>query len=216
MRVGRAPLLGLLLAVSVSSSSAAQATDSTPPRLARGVERAAHARLKQKQQQRYDPYFKKYSKRFFGPAFDWRLFKAQGMAESELNPNARSYVGARGIMQLMPSTYAAIQSARPEFKAINDPQWNIAAGIMHDSYLWSLWQKGIDGDDRSAFMFASYNAGEGTIGRARRVASAAQLDSARWQSIEQIAPTVQRWRYRETLGYVRKIRTNYDTLRVQP
>ncbi|MBP6775074.1 MAG: transglycosylase SLT domain-containing protein, partial [Gemmatimonadaceae bacterium] len=53
----------------------------------------------------YDPIFRKYSKRYFSVAFDWRHFKAQAMAESDLNPKARSRVGARGLMQLMPSTY---------------------------------------------------------------------------------------------------------------
>ena len=220
MRFTRWFVLAVLIVVATSGGASAQTTaltDSVPPPRAKGkLDRMASARLKEKQQQRYDPYFRKYSKRFFGIGFDWRLFKAQGMAESELNPNARSYVGARGIMQLMPTTYSAIQSARPEFQAINDPQWNIAAGIMHDRYLWTLWQKGIQDDDRYHFMFASYNAGEGTIGRARRTAAAAQLDSARWTSIEQVAPSVQRWRYRETLGYVRKIQTNYDTLRARP
>ncbi len=54
---------------------------------------------------RYDPTFRKYSKRFFGVGFDWRLFKAQGMTESNLNPAATSWVGARGVMQLMPTTF---------------------------------------------------------------------------------------------------------------
>jgi membrane-bound lytic murein transglycosylase MltF len=207
----------VLLAVSVPLATArAQQPDSAASPPPRTIGRLTSDRLKQKQQQRYDPYFRKYSKRFFGIGFDWRMFKAQGMAESNLNPNAKSYVGARGVMQLMPSTYHAIQTARPEFQAINDPEWNIAAGIMHDRYLWTLWQKGIDEDDRARFMFASYNAGEGTIGRARRAATAAQLDSARWLSVEQVAPKVQRWRYRETLGYVRTIQTNYDTLRTRP
>jgi membrane-bound lytic murein transglycosylase F len=53
---------------------------------------------------RYDDTFRKAAKRSFGPAFDWRVFKAQGMAESNLDPLARSRVGARGLMQLMPST----------------------------------------------------------------------------------------------------------------
>lgn len=43
---------------------------------------------------RYDDTFSKYSKRYFGPAFDWRIFKAQGMAESNLDPKARSQVVA--------------------------------------------------------------------------------------------------------------------------
>ena len=65
-------------------------------------------------QDRYDDIFRKYSKRFFGPAFDWHYFKAQGLAESGLDPKARSPVGARGVMQLMPGTYAMIKNARSE------------------------------------------------------------------------------------------------------
>jgi membrane-bound lytic murein transglycosylase MltF len=61
-------------------------------------------------------------------------------------------------------------------------------------------------------MFASYNAGEGTIMRARRTASAAKLDDSRWPAIESVAPRVERWRYSETLGYVRTINANKGAL----
>ena len=163
-------------------------------------------------QERYDDLFRKYSKRFFGVGYDWRYFKAQGMAESNLDSAAQSYVGARGIMQLMPSTFAQIQSRRTEFESIDHVEWNIAAGILHDRYLWQRWKDlGID-DERRRFMFASYNAGEGPILRARGMARARQLDAHAWTSIEQVAPEVQRWRYRETLGYVRKIQRNYRQL----
>jgi membrane-bound lytic murein transglycosylase MltF len=70
---------------------------------------------------------------------------------------------------------------------------------------------GID-DERRRFMFASYNAGEGPILRARGMARERQLDAHAWASIEQIAPEVRRWRYRETLGYVRKVQRNYQQL----
>jgi soluble lytic murein transglycosylase-like protein len=132
---------------------------------------------------------------------------------SELNAAARSYVGARGVMQLMPSTYQEIQSKRPEFQSIDDPEWNIAAGIMHDRYLWRLWEPVVPDSDRTKFMFGSYNAGEGTITRATAAAHAKQLDESRWPNIEIVAPEVPRWRYRETLGYVRKIDETYGTLR---
>ena len=39
----------------------------------------------------YDDHFRKYTKRFFGIGWDWRLFKAQGMAESNLEAKARSW-----------------------------------------------------------------------------------------------------------------------------
>jgi membrane-bound lytic murein transglycosylase F len=161
---------------------------------------------------RYDDLFRKYSKRFFGVGYDWRYFKAQGMAESNLDSAARSYVGARGIMQLMPSTFAEIQSRRTEFESIDHVEWNIAAGILHDRYLSQRWKDlGID-DERRRFMFGSYNAGEGPILRARGMARQRELDAHAWASIEQVAPEVRRWRYRETLGYVRKVQRNHQQL----
>jgi soluble lytic murein transglycosylase-like protein len=184
---------------------------SRPPLSA--LDRAAAARMAQRDNTRYDDYFRKYSKRYFGIGFDWKFFKAQGMAESELSATARSWVGARGVMQLMPSTFQMIQSARPEFESIDDPEWNIAAGIMHDRYLWRLWEPVGPDSDRTKFMFGSYNAGEGTITRATAAARAKQLDQSRWPSIEIVAPEVPRWRYRETLGYVKKIVENYEALR---
>lgn len=178
-------------------------------RLVQTVERRAALRAGS----RYDDTFRKYSKRYFGPNFDWRHIKAQAMAESDLNPNARSRVGARGLMQLMPSTYGLIRSRRPEFGEINDPEWNIAAGVMHDRYLYKLWPASFADDERLRFTFGAYNAGEGTIARAATAARERRLEDGRWTNIEQIAPTVTRWRYRETLGYVRRIDSNYTELR---
>jgi membrane-bound lytic murein transglycosylase MltF len=161
---------------------------------------------------RYDQTFRKYSKRYFGVGYDWRIFKAQAMAESEMNPNAKSWVGARGLMQLMPSTYKDIQSRARGFGSIDDPEWNIAAGIMHDRSMWRRWERDSIETDRREFMFASYNAGEGTIMNAQRACVARSLDRRSWTSVETVAPDVPRWRYRETLGYVRKIRSGFDKM----
>jgi membrane-bound lytic murein transglycosylase MltF len=180
------------------------------------LDTAAQQRQAQRQGRRFDTIFQKYAKRYFGAGTDWRWFKAQGMAESDLTPTARSRVGARGIMQLMPSTYGQIKSALPQFGRIDDPQWNIAAGILHDHDLWELWNRDVPEDQRWAFMFASYNAGEGTIMRARRTAAAEKLDQSRWPAIERVAPKVERWRYSETLGYVRTITANKDVLSTTP
>jgi len=161
---------------------------------------------------RYDQMFRKYSKRYFGVGYDWRIFKAQALAESEMNPNAKSWVGARGLMQLMPSTYKDIQSRATSLGSIDDPEWNIAAGIMHDRGLWRRWERDSIHIDRREFMFASYNAGEGTIMNAQRACTARALDRRAWTSVEAVAPDVPRWRYRETFGYVRKIRASIETL----
>lgn len=154
---------------------------------------------------RYDPFFRKYTKRYFGPAFDWRVFKAQGMAESRLDTAARSRSGARGIMQLMPSTFEAIQSKAPDLVSIDDPEWNIAAGIRHNRVLWRSWSDAATLIDQRQFMFASYNAGRSTILRAQGVARASNLDPRQWPSVEAVAIRVRRWRQRETLGYLRTI-----------
>ena len=206
LRLAIAASIALTFIPTVSS-----AQSSTLGKAANALERVAAARNAKKVSARFDPTFRKYSKRYFGPAFDWRYFKAQGFAESGLKPDATSWVGARGLMQLMPSTYREIASHRPEFGPIDQPEWNIAAGVMHDRYLWQLWQKDVLDDERHRFMFASYNAGEGTIARALSVART-KGGAPAWSSIEQIAPSVQRWRYTETLGYVKRIDSTYARL----
>jgi membrane-bound lytic murein transglycosylase F len=211
----RARSLAIALLISCALGPVAHGQAAGMKKAGAAIERAAQARAAAKASTEFDDTFRKYGKRYFGPAFDWTYFKAQAMAESNLDPNATSYVGARGLMQLMPSTYAMIQTKRPEFGAINDPEWNIAAGIMHDRYLWKLWSKQVSEEERLNFMFSSYNAGEGTLARAMRVAQAQKLDHARWANIETIAPTVPRWRYRETLGYVRKIDGYYGSLKAR-
>lgn len=153
----------------------------------------------------YDKTFKKYSKRFFGPTYDWKKFKAQGIAESGLSIEAISQVGARGIMQLMPSTFAEVQSENPEFESIDNTEWNIAAGIYYDWKLYKSWKEINEDEERFNFTLGSYNAGKGTILKARIKAKDNQLDHNIWESIETVAPEVPKWRHSETLGYVKKI-----------
>jgi membrane-bound lytic murein transglycosylase MltF len=154
---------------------------------------------------RYDDSFRKYSKRFFGPAYDWRIFKAQAIAESGLDPEAKSAAGARGVMQLLPSTYKDVLSQNRDLGLIDDPDCNIAAGIYHDHQLWDAWT-GMSDPHRQAFTLGSYNAGATTLLRAQRVAHDRELDERLWPSIEVVAPDVPLWRYSETLTYINRIR----------
>ena len=157
---------------------------------------------------RYDDSFRKYAQRFFGPGYDWRIFKAQAMAESNIDMNAKSWVGARGIMQLMPSTFREIQSKNPEVISISNPEWNIAAGIYYDRQLWKQWQDQQGQHGCESFMLGSYNAGRGTLLRAQDVARIRTLDPVLWLNIRTVAPAVPRWRHEETLTYVEKIEAN--------
>ncbi len=144
----------------------------------------------------YDVYFKKYTKRYFGPHFDWEWFKAQGIAESALNPKARSHVGAKGLMQIMPATYAEIRRANPHFLDIEAPRWNIAAGIYYNRGLYRDWE-GMPDEDRLMMAFASYNAGLGGMRRAARRSPIQPV--RRWVHVEKYAP-------KETRGYVKRIK----------
>jgi|SRR5688572_16927873 len=163
----------------------------------------------------FDDTFRKYTKRFFGPGFDWKYFKAQGLAESNLRPDARSYVGARGVMQIMPGTYSELRTKDKSLKTIEDVESNIAAGIMYDRRMWESWDSISVDYERRRFMFASYNAGAGNIRRASRTAQAAGLNHKAWTSIVEVAPRVGRWRHRETIGYVHKIELFYTILNAE-
>ncbi len=148
---------------------------------------------------RYDGYFRKYAKRYFGPNFDWHWFKAQGIAESNLQPHAESHAGARGIMQILPSTYREIREKNPHFRAIDEPRWNIAAAIYYDRMLYRRWLRRLTGKgERLRFTFASYNAGYGAILRAHRRASAGNQKARTWEAVAPHSP-------RETRFYVRRI-----------
>jgi len=148
---------------------------------------------------KYDHLFRKYTKHYFGPHFEWRWFKAQAIAESNLDPKARSWVGAKGLMQIMPATYREIKGKNPHFFNINTPKWNIAAGIYYDRQLYRKWQRGFNTQERLALMFGGYNAGHGRIRKAYKKALKTYDTVRKWRQLEPLVP-------KETQGYVRKIR----------
>jgi membrane-bound lytic murein transglycosylase F len=162
--------------------------------------------------QQYDDYFRKYSKRYFGDGFDWRLFKAQAIVESNLKSNVVSASGARGVMQLMSPTFAAAQRRNKDFGDINNPEWNIAAGIWYAHEEWKFWNEQTDKKFQKHFMLGSYNAGHAPLLRAQKLAVAEKLNYKRWPTIEKVAERVPNWRYKETLAYVGGVFVNLSNL----
>lgn len=155
---------------------------------------------------KYDTYFSKYSKRYFGPNFDWHYFKAQAIAESRLKAEAKSRVGALGLMQIMPKTFKEIARKNPSIKGTREqPRWNIAAGIYYDREIWNTWKAERPFEDRLNFMFGSYNAGKGNILKAQKIANKEGLDANLWESIELTLGEVTGGRSAETIGYIKKI-----------
>ncbi|WP_297276300.1 transglycosylase SLT domain-containing protein [uncultured Brachyspira sp.] len=108
----------------------------------------------------YPRYFDKYvvpETKYYKiePAFVYAIMRE----ESLFDPKARSWVGAMGLMQLMPATAAAEnRKARYRYKPLNltDPKQNINLGVSHLGWLFSS-QKA----SNYILVAASYNAGSG-------------------------------------------------------
>lgn len=116
--------------------------------------------------------------------------------ESAFNPKARSYVGAMGLMQLMPATARAV-SARyaPETAGANpwDPSTNVALGQAYISMLLNE----VDGNlVRTA---AGYNGGPGNVMRWDNSLNASQDPLLYIASIP----------LHETRDFVQRVLTNY-------
>ena len=163
---------------------------------------------------KFDHYFSKYTKRYFGPAIDWRHFKAQAVAESRLNANAKSRVGALGVMQIMPRTFEEIRKKHPVIKGTrSQPRWSIAAGIYYDRQLWNTWKAERPFLDRLNFTFGSYNTGKGNIIKAQKAAKKKGLNPNLWKSMEKELPGITGKNSKETIGYVKKIENITEALR---
>lgn len=161
----------------------------------------------------YDYYIKKYTKRFFGPAFDWRYFKAQAVAESGLRHDAISSSGAVGVMQILPNTFDAVKQKNPEIKGrLIHVRWNIAGGVYYNRTLWNLWKAERPFQDRVGFMFGSYNAGKGNVLKAQKIAANRGLNPNLWRSITLTLKDVTGRRSRETVYYVEKIKLIKEVL----
>jgi membrane-bound lytic murein transglycosylase F len=161
----------------------------------------------------YDEVTKHYSEKY---GFDWRLVTALMFQESRFNPDANSYSGAKGVMQLTGATakFMGLSDTKNVEKSIN-------AGVRYLNYLRGKFDNSILLHDRMWFAVASYNSGYTRLKRARGLAVKMGLDKDKWFKNVELAMLLMAKPYKkngkkirncrcgQTVVYVREIRTRY-------
>lgn len=112
--------------------------------------------------------------------WDWRLIAAMCYQESAFDPNAKSYVGARGLMQLMPAT--ARELGVPDGD-ICVPEANVRAAARYIVKLNNTFNDIRDPNERLKFTLASYNGGTLHIRDAMALAKKYGGNPARWDDV---------------------------------
>jgi membrane-bound lytic murein transglycosylase MltF len=126
--------------------------------------------------------FRKYGDQY---GMDYLLMMAQGFQESGLNQDAKSHVGAIGIMQVMPAT-----GAKMKVGDIRQLEPNINAGVKYIRFMVDEYFADEPTDDlnKILFAFAAYNAGPGRVGQLRKQAAAQGLNPNVWtENVEMVA-----------------------------
>ena len=145
--------------------------------------------------------FKKYADQY---ELDPLMIMAQAYQESRLREKAKSHVGARGIMQLMPATAKEMNVG-----SIHNTDSNIHAGVKYHKLLKDHYfsDENIENSDRTLFIFAGYNAGPNRINKFRKLAKKRGLNPNKWfGNVEVIAAEKIG---RETVQYIQNIYNYY-------
>jgi membrane-bound lytic murein transglycosylase MltF len=117
--------------------------------------------------------FRKYGAKY---NLDWMLMAAQGYQESRLDQNAKSHVGAIGVMQVMPATGAELNVGD-----ITVVEPNVHAGVKYIRQVIdrNFANEPMDDVNKALFAFAAYNCGPGRVRSLRREATARGLNPER-------------------------------------
>lgn len=165
----------------------------------------------------YDDLFKKYADQ---ANVDWRLMAAICYQESCFDPDARSWAGACGLMQLMPAT---AQAYGLDMTQIFNPEMNIEVSAKVVNDLITLFRDVPDTTERLNFVLASYNGGLGHVRDAMALTAKYGGDMFSWEEVSEYILLLREPRYyhdavvkfgylrgSETYDYVELVRERYE------
>lgn len=120
----------------------------------------------------YDELIKENAERI---GWDWRLLAAQIYQESQFDPEATSWAGAAGLLQLMKGTASDL-----DVENRLDPEENLRGGADYMSQLYHNFDEVTDSIQRVKFALASFNCGYYHVLDAQRLAEKRDLDPKIW------------------------------------
>lgn len=151
--------------------------------------------------------------------WDWKLIAAQCYQESGFDPNAVSWAGARGLMQIMPQTAATLGIPADH---LYSPETNINTAARYIKMLSSHFNDIRSREERVKFVLAAYNGGLGHIRDAMALTKKYGYDATRWDDVSVFVKKLSDVRYyrdpavkhgymigNETHNYVLKVLERY-------
>ncbi len=131
---------------------------------------------------------------------DWRVLAAMSYQESKWDPQAVSFAGARGLMQLTGGTAAMMKVSNPY-----DPRESIFGGARYFARVKAKFPARIQEPDRTWMALAAYNVGFGHLEDARILAQGAGRNPDSWEEVRDYLPLLaqERWYTRTKRGFAR-------------
>lgn len=126
----------------------------------------------------------------------WQLVASVAYQESHWNPEARSFTGVRGLMQLTTDTadHVGIEDR-------TDPQQSIWGGAKYLRYLLDKMPRTLNNKDRMALALAAYNVGYAHLRDAQKLAEQMGRNPYSWHHMKEILPLLAEPAYAEKLEY---------------
>jgi membrane-bound lytic murein transglycosylase F len=123
----------------------------------------------------YDDLFKKYATQL---GWDWQLLAAIAWQESRFHSQPESWAGARGLMGIMPRTARSLGFV-PD--SLNNSEIAIQVGVKCLISFREYFSDIQDPEEQIKFTLAAYNAGNGHITDARKLASKRGANPNIWE-----------------------------------